>query len=83
MLDLVSVCLDASGFLCDRGETFSGNYGLLDQVQALKWVKRNIRGFRGDPDKVTIAGNSAGGTSVGLLSVSPVAKGKISRMVHV
>ncbi|MBE7177929.1 MAG: carboxylesterase family protein [Mucilaginibacter polytrichastri] len=53
----------------------SGNYGLLDQIAALKWVKANISVFGGDPDKVTIAGQSAGSMSVNALVASPLAKG--------
>lgn len=53
----------------------SGNYGVLDQVEALRWVKRNVAAFGGDPDRATIFGESAGGGSVVCLMVSPLARG--------
>jgi para-nitrobenzyl esterase len=59
----------------------SGDYGLLDQVAALEWVKANINAFGGDPDKVTIFGESAGASSVALLMTSPRAKGLFQRAV--
>lgn len=59
----------------------SGNYGILDQVAALKWVRRNIQKFGGDKNNVTIFGESAGGTSVHALMVSPLAKGVFHRAI--
>ena len=59
----------------------TGNYGLLDQIQALKWVKENIRAFGGDPDNITIAGESAGASSVNAICVSPLAEGLFRRAI--
>ena len=57
----------------------SGNYGMLDQLQALRWVKQNIGQFGGDPDNVTIFGQSAGASSVLNLCASPLARGYFRR----
>jgi len=79
--------LGALGFLAhpelsaESDEGASGNYGLLDQVVALEWVRDNIASFGGDPDNVTIAGQSAGSMSVLALQASPLAQGLFDRAV--
>ncbi|XP_073461785.1 fatty acyl-CoA hydrolase precursor, medium chain-like [Aquarana catesbeiana] len=70
------------GFLSTGdGQTASGNYGLLDQVAALRWVQENIRDFGGDPGSVTIFGESAGAVSVSALVLSPLGKGLFHRAI--
>lgn len=59
----------------------SGNYGLLDQIEALQWVRRNIRAFGGDASNVTIAGESAGALNVMYLMASPAARGLFSKAI--
>jgi para-nitrobenzyl esterase len=59
----------------------ASNFGLQDQIAALKWVRTNIAAFGGDPDKVTIAGQSAGAVSVHDLIASPLAKGLFARAI--
>ncbi|MBP5335539.1 MAG: carboxylesterase family protein [Bacteroidales bacterium] len=59
----------------------SGNYGIMDQVEALKWIKKNIAQFGGDPDNVMIFGQSGGGRSTRTLSESPIARGLFHKAV--
>ncbi len=79
--------LGVFGFLADHEldaespHHVSGNYGLDDMIAALKWVRANIAQFGGDPSRVTIFGESAGAMSVGILSVSPAARGLFQRAI--
>lgn len=61
-----------------NGSRISGNYGIWDQIAALRWVRENIEAFGGDSGKITIAGQSAGGMSVQTLISSPLTKGMIA-----
>lgn len=73
------------GFFCHpklkEEAGFTGNYGLYDQVEALKWVNRNIASFGGDPENVTIMGQSAGAMSVQQLCLSPLTEGLFCKAV--
>ncbi|XP_008304984.1 bile salt-activated lipase-like, partial [Stegastes partitus] len=69
------------GFLSTGDSGLPGNYGLWDQQAAITWVHRNIRSFGGDPDNITIFGESAGGASVSLQTLTPHNKGLIKRAI--
>jgi para-nitrobenzyl esterase len=79
--------LGVFGFLAHPGlsaeseHRVSGNYGLLDMIAGLRWVQKNIAAFGGDPGRVTIFGESAGGIAVSQLAVSPLAKGLFHRAI--
>lgn len=79
--------LGAFGFLAhpaltaESEQDASGNYGLMDQIEVLQWVQDNIAGFGGDPNRVTIFGQSAGGEDVCLLMASPLTDGLIHRVI--
>ncbi|MHA1729218.1 MAG: carboxylesterase/lipase family protein [Promethearchaeota archaeon] len=79
VLVTINYRLGVFGFLNIKGVT--ANAGLLDQIEALKWVNENIRKFGGDPDNVTIFGESAGACSVITLSAMPAAKGLFHRVI--
>ncbi|CAH1244800.1 NLGN4X [Branchiostoma lanceolatum] len=69
------------GFLSTGDKTAPGNYGLLDQVAALRWINENIGNFGGDPSRVTLFGIGAGAASVNLLTLSPLAAGLFRRVI--
>lgn len=86
VLVAVQYRLGILGFLTHRGfaaeqRGTSGNYGLMDQIAALKWVRENIARFGGDPDNVTIFGESAGAQDVGLLLAAPAARGLFQKAI--
>ncbi|GFU21170.1 neuroligin-4, X-linked, partial [Nephila pilipes] len=67
------------GFLATGDTNSPGNYGILDQIAALDWVKQNIDVFDGDPNKITVFGSGAGATCASLLAISPLSKRKFRK----
>ncbi|XP_049860259.1 cholinesterase-like [Schistocerca gregaria] len=81
ILVTINYRLGAIGFLSTGDSVAPGNAGLKDQQLALSWVQRNIASFGGDPQQVTLQGQSAGGSSVSLHFVSPMSSGLFSRLI--
>lgn len=77
----VNYRVGALGFLCLHIKEALGNAGLKDQVQALRWVKKNIAHFGGNPNSVTIIGQTSGGVSATLHALSPMSKGLFKRAI--
>jgi len=83
----VAYRLGILGFLClpelseESENNVSGNYGLLDQICALKWVQENISAFGGDSTNITLLGESAGSQSINILAASPLAKGLFHKAI--
>ncbi|XP_015598992.1 acetylcholinesterase isoform X2 [Cephus cinctus] len=73
--------LGALGFLSTGDENSPGNYGILDQAMALKWIQDNIESFNGDKDAITLFGPGAGAASAGLLMVAPKTSDMISKVI--
>ncbi|XP_064651919.1 carboxylesterase 1E-like isoform X2 [Lineus longissimus] len=78
---IINYRLGVFGFLTTGDDDLPGNYGIQDQTMALKWTADNIRAFRGNPQQVTIFGNSAGGSSVGIHLLSPPSAGLFHRAI--
>lgn len=73
----VFVLIYPVGFLSTGDQSAKGNYGLLDQIQALRWLNENIDHFGGDPERITIFGSGAGAACVNLLILSHHSEGKV------
>ena len=69
------------GFFATADESSPGNYGILDQIQLIHWVRENIRKFGGDPELITLFGPGAGAASAGILAISPLSRKYIKRVI--
>lgn len=78
---IYTVRRDCLGFISTEDDALPGNYGMKDQVEALRWVRENIVRFNGDPNQVTIFGGSVGGASVGFHLLSPMSKGLFHKAI--
>lgn len=65
------------GYFCTGDPACPGNFGLWDQLAALKWTKANIDAFGGDPARITVFGQSAGAAATDLLALSPLSRGTV------
>lgn len=74
------MCLQ-TGFFATADDASPGNYGLLDQIQLIRWVRENIRKFGGDPELITLFGPGAGAASAGILAISPLSRQYIKRVI--
>ncbi|KAI4529108.1 hypothetical protein MG293_020782 [Ovis ammon polii] len=74
-------CLSLKGFLSTGDQAAKGNYGLLDQIQALRWIEENVGAFGGDPKRVTIFGSGAGASCVSLLTLSHYSEGLFQKAI--
>lgn len=82
MLGLLYLYNFIPGFLSTGDHIITGNAGLRDQLEAMKWVQQNIAKFGGDPSSVTLFGYSAGAGSVQLHMASPLSTGKCSNTIN-
>jgi len=81
ILVIIQLMCASKGFLSTEDDVIPGNYGMKDQVMALRWVQKNIVHFNGDPSQVTIFGESAGGACTGFHMLSPMSKGLFHKVI--
>lgn len=74
---LIYVCVCVTGFLSTGDQAAKGNYGLLDQIQALRWISENIGFFGGDSNRITVFGSGIGASCVSLLTLSHHSEGSV------